>query len=175
MAKKVAVFVDGANVFHTQRKLSWNVDLEKLLNYCGSYGELVEAIYYTGVPSDGSIKRYLDKLAYIGYSLVTKPIKEIHDAATEQTIWKANLDVEMVLDMRDLADRYDIAVLVSGDGDFERALTRLKSMGKEVKVISAKGSVATEILYAVGGMNFIDFASIKDIVERKESKDCRAE
>lgn len=164
--KRVAVFLDGANLFFTQKKLGWNVDNERLLEYCKAFGNVVEAVYYTGVNQDDKQKKYRDKLAYIGYSLVTKPIKTIYDSINGCTTQKANLDVEIVLDMFNMVERYDVAVLISGDGDFERALQQLKSRGKEVKVISTRGLVANELVYTAG-INYIDLLSIKEIVERK--------
>lgn len=164
--KRIAVFLDGANCFYTQKKMGWNIDAEKLLDYCKGYGEIVEAAYYTGTTTDNNQKKYLDKLAYIGYSLVTKPVKTMRDHTTGQAIQKANLDVEIVLDMFNLIDHYDMAILVSGDGDFERALQQLKSRGKEVKVISTRGCVASELVYAMG-INYIDWLSIRETIERK--------
>lgn len=61
--KRVAVFLDGANCFYTQKKIGWNIDAEKLLNYCKKYGEVVEAVYYTGVSVGSSQRKFLDKLA----------------------------------------------------------------------------------------------------------------
>ena len=164
--KKVAVFLDGANCFYTQKKMGWNIDAEKLLDYCKEYGEVVEATYYTGVSAETNQKKYHDKLAYIGYALVTKPVKTMYDQTTGQTTQKANLDIEIVLDMFNMIDRYDMAILISGDGDFERALQQLKSRGKEVKVISTRGCVASEIVYAMG-INYIDLLGIRETVERK--------
>ena len=165
--KRVAVFLDGANCFYTQKKIGWNIDAEKLLNYCKKYGEVVEAVYYTGVSVGSSQRKFLDKLAYMGYSLVTKPIKTITDHTTGQSTQKANLDIEIVLDMFNMIDRYDIAILISGDGDFERAIQQLKSRGKEVKVISTRSSVAIELVHAIG-INYIDLLGIRELVERKD-------
>lgn len=165
--KKVAVFLDGANCFYTQRKMGWDIDAEKLLSYCKGFGNVVEAVYYTGIdicPSN-SQQKYYDKLAYIGYSLVTKPVKTIYDPESGKTVQKANLDVEIVLDIFNMIDRYDIAVLISGDGDFERAIKQLKSRGKEVKVLSTRGFVASELVRTVG-INYIDFLKIREIIER---------
>ena len=164
--KKVAVFLDGANCFYARKTLGWNIDTEKLLDFCKGYGEVVEAIYYTGVCPESNQKKFLDKLAYIGYSLVTKPVKTICDHVTGQSTQKANLDIEIVIDMFNMIDRYDTAILISGDGDFERAIQQLKSRGKEVKVISTKGNVAAELVYATG-INYIDFLDIRELVERK--------
>jgi uncharacterized LabA/DUF88 family protein len=168
--KKIAVFVDGSNFYYTQKELGWKVDSERLLDYCKQYGEVIEAIYYTGVSSEGNQRKFHDWLAYNGYSLVTKPIKTITDFATGHTTQKANLDIEIVLDMFNMIDRYDMAILVSGDGDFERALQQLKSRGKEVKVISSRGSVATELVHATG-INYIDLLAIREAVERKASEE----
>ncbi len=164
--KKVAVFLDGANCFYTQRKMGWNIDIEKLLTYCKGYGEVIEAGYYTGVSDDTNQKKYLDKLAYVGYSLITKPVKTMYDQTTGQTSQKANLDIEIVIDMFNMIDRYDLAILISGDGDFERAIQQLKSRGKEVKVISTRDCVATELVHAMG-INYIDLLGIREEIERK--------
>ena len=164
--KKVAIFMDGANSFYTQKKMGWQIDAEKLLNYCKEYGEIVEAVYYSGDTDDVKQRSFLNKLAYIGYSLETKPVKTIRDYETGETSQKANLDVEIVLDMFNMIDRYDMAILISGDGDFERALRQLKSRGKEVKVISTRGCVATELVHAMG-INYIDLLAIRETVERK--------
>ena len=164
--KKIAVFLDGANFFYTQKKLGWDVDTERLLDYCKDFGQVVEATYYTGATSDAKQKRYHDFLAYIGYSLVTKPVKTIFDPTSGFSTQKANMDIEIVLDMFNMIDRYDMAILISGDGDFERALQLLKSRGKEVKVISTRGCVASELVHATG-INYIDLLAIRETVERK--------
>lgn len=166
--KRIAVFVDGGNFYHTQKKLGWDVDSERLIDFCKQFGDVAEAIYYTGSSNDAKQRKYHDFLAYTGYSLVTKPVKTIYDQTTGQTTQKANLDIEIVLDMFNMIDRYDMAILVSGDGDFERALQQLKSRGKEVKVISTRGCVATELVHATG-VNYIDLLAIREIVERKIS------
>lgn len=164
--KRVAVFLDGSNVFYMQKRLGWIIDVEKLLSHCKTYGDVVEATYYTGFTGESAQIRYLDRLAHMGYALVTKPIKTIHDVENGQAIQKSNLDVEIVIDMFDMIDRYDVAVLISGDGDFERAVRQLKSRGKEVKVISSRCSAATELVYAAG-INYVDVVSIREDVERK--------
>ena len=164
--KRVAVFLDGANFYFTQKKMGWTVDTERLLEHCKQYGDLVEALYYTGAPMDSSQKKFHDMLAYLGYALVTKPVKTIYDHCSGQSLQKANLDVEIVLDMFNMIDRYDMAILISGDGDFERAVQLLKSRGKEVKVISTRGCVANELVHSVG-IHYVDLLALKEVVERK--------
>lgn len=164
--KRVAIFLDGANFFYTQKKLGWNIDAERLLNHCMNFGDVIEAIYYTGISAENNYKKYINKLAYIGYSLVTKPVKTIFDQYSGTYTQKANMDIEIVMDMFNMIDRYDVAILISGDSDFERALQLLKSRGKEIKVISTKGCVATELVHTAG-INYIDFLSVREAVERK--------
>lgn len=163
--KRIAVFVDGENLFYTQKKLNWHIDVKKLLCFCRSFGNVVEATYYKGVSADCKQQKYLDMLAYIGYSLETKQVKIIKDHESGVTIQKANLDVEIVLDMFSSIDKFDVAILISGDSDFDRPLRRLKACGKEIKVISTKGFVATELVH-VAGVNYIDFTDIREVVER---------
>ena len=163
--KRVAFFVDGNNMFYTQRGLGWSVDAKKLLDFCKQFGNVVEATYYAGSSGEESQLKFYDLLAHNGYSLVTKPIKNV--GGQNQ---KANLDVELAIDCIALADRYDVAVIVSGDGDFEYAIRRLKSWGKEVKVVSTKNCVASELVRAVG-MHYIDLLSVREQVERAQSED----
>ena len=161
--KRISVFVDGANFFFMQiDDLKWFADPKKILDYIEvNHGEIVDAFYYIGTdaPPEAKQKAFLDALPRMGYSLVTKQIK------TFETKKKANLDIEIVLDMFNTIDHYDTAVLISGDGDFERALQLLKARGKKFIVIATEKFVARE-LRAVAGRHYVDFADIKDDVEK---------
>lgn len=162
--KRIALFLDGANCYHTQEKMGWRIDTKKLLNYCNLYGEIVEAVYYTGVSENKNQKRYLDKLNCDGYSLNTKPIKTIYDRNTGTYFHKGNMDVEITVDMLSMIDRYDVAILVSGDGDFNCVLQQLISKGKEVKIISTQCCVASDFVHSAD-IKYIDLCGIRDIVE----------
>ena len=161
---RIAVFIDGSNFFYMQTKdLGEFLDPKKLLEYLTQFGEITDAYYYTGEDElhDAKQQGYLDALSHMGYSLVTKRIKTIFDPQTGTTKRKANLDIEIVLDMFNTIDNYDMAVLVSGDGDFERALQLLKSRGKLFKVLATDTFVATEIR-RVAGMHYINLSDIAD-------------
>ncbi len=164
---RVAVFIDGANYLYMQKQLDWHIDTKKILEYCKQFGSLEDAYYYIGIEAHPEARQqaYLDALTNMGYSLVTKPIKTIYDSSTGKTIQKANLDIEIVLDLFNTIDLYDMAILISGDGDFERALQLLKARGKKFKVIATAGLVAKEIKY-VCGMHYIDFKDIKEFVQK---------
>ncbi len=159
---RVALFIDGSNFFYMQtRDLGYFLDPKKLLQYVSQMGEITDAYYYTGEDDlqDARQQGYLDALVHMGYSLVTKRIKTIVDSQTGATRRKANLDIEIVLDMFNTIDNYDMAVLVSGDGDFERALQLLKSRGKQFKVLATDNFVASEIR-RIAGMHYINLADI---------------
>lgn len=165
---RVAVFIDGANYFFMQKNLGWFFDAQKILNYCKNFGDIEDAYYYIGTdaPPEARQNAYLTALTNIGYSLVTKPIKTIYSSDTGTSTQKANLDIEIVLDMFNTIENYDLAVLISGDGDFERALQLLKARGKKFKVIATTAMVAKEIRN-VCGMHYIDFSDIRDLIEKK--------
>jgi uncharacterized LabA/DUF88 family protein len=161
---KVSIFIDGRNIFHAQRVIGWRIDYVKLLKWASAFGEIVDAIYYTGVDAvEAKDQKFLDFLTYNGYSLETKNIKRILQTDGSYDA-KANLDIEIVLDMFNTINCYDMAILLSGDGDFERALRLLKARGKQFKVLSVQGMVASEIR-TFAGMHYIDIASLRSIIE----------
>lgn len=165
---RISVFLDGANFFFMQKeKLKWFADPKRLLDWVSTKGDINEAFYYIGqdAPPAARQQAFLDALPGMGYSLVSKQIKTIYDTKTGTSKKKANLDIEVVLDMFNTIDHYDMAVLVSGDGDFERALQLLRARGKQLLVIATDGFIARE-LRAVAGRHFIDMEAIRSDIER---------
>ena len=168
---RISVFLDGANFFFMQKQaLSWFADPKKILDYIGTEGDIVDAFYYIGqdTPPEAKQQSYLDALPLMGYSLITKPIKTQYDAKTGANNKKANLDIEIVLDMFNTIDSYDKAVLISGDGNFERALTLLRAKGKQFTVIATDKFIAKE-LRNVAGRHYTRFDDIRDKVEKTPS------
>lgn len=164
--ERVALFVDGANMFYLQRKLGFHIDYKKLLDYFTEGKELYNAFYYTGLnaPSEVKDRKFLEAMTYIGYTVRTKHIKEIVDSESGETIQKANLDIEIVIDMFNTVDQYDVAILLSGDGDFERAVELIRTKGKRVIAASTKGMASYELVNAVD--KYIDLAFIRDRIEK---------
>ncbi|NLA26261.1 MAG: NYN domain-containing protein [Firmicutes bacterium] len=164
---RISLFVDGGNFFYMQRNdLGWWVDPRKLLDYIRSKGELIDANYYVGkdVHPEARQDKYLRALTYMGYSLITKDLKNVlrEDGTYKQ---RANLDIEIVLDMFNTIEHYDMAVLVSGDGDFERSISLLKARGKRYLVMATKNLIARELREAVG-MHYEDFHDLRGYVEK---------
>lgn len=132
--ERVAIFVDGANMFYAQRVLGWHLDFARVIEYFTRGRELYNAFYYTGVqvPPDTSQRDFLTALRHLGFTIREKSIKETLDQSSNAVIRRANLDIEIVVDMFNTVTRYDIAILMSGDGDFERAVELIRSKGKKL-------------------------------------------
>ena len=107
--EKIALFIDGANLYATSRSLGFDIDYRKLLTFFQKKGYLLRANYYTAIIEDqeySSIRPLIDWLDYNGYKVVTKPAKEFTDATGRRKI-KGNMDIELAIDARELADHCD--------------------------------------------------------------------
>ena len=136
--ERVALFIDGANLYATSKSLGFDIDYKRLLTFFRQKGQLVRALYYTALAEDqeySSIRPLIDWLDYNGYTMVTKPTKEFTDALGRRKV-KGNMDIELAVDAMRLADNLDHIVLFSGDGDFKSLVAALQQKGKRVSVIS---------------------------------------
>lgn len=136
--ERLAVFIDGANLYATSKALGFDIDYKRLLADLNTRGYLVRAFYYTALIEDqeySSIRPLIDWLDYNGYRVVTKPTKEFFDSTGRRKI-KANLDIELAVDAMEIADAVDHVLLFSGDGDFRRLVEALQRRGKKVSVAS---------------------------------------
>jgi uncharacterized LabA/DUF88 family protein len=168
--KRVSIFVDGANMFYTQKKgLGWFFDPAKLLRVLCGDDSLTDAYWYMGVKADPESKdeNFKRFLSFTGYTVRSKTLKTMYDSDSGDSTQKANLDIEIVMDMFNTIDRYDKAILLSGDGDFERALELLRARGKEIKVVSTPNWIAAELRMAVGS-HFVDLNELRAKIERKD-------
>lgn len=163
---RILFMVDGSNHFYAMKREGWQVDPGKLRQYAEKWGDIIEARYYLSVWTDERSEgrdKFKKALVWMGYSIVSLPIKEIE--TSDGIIEKSNADVRMALDAYMALDTYDMLVLVSGDGDFAYLLEILKSRGKMVKVISTRAFVAKEIIELVG-QDFYDLNDMRADVER---------
>ncbi len=140
MAKdqRIALFIDGANLYATTKTLGFDIDYKRLLKEFQSQGLLVRAFYYTALIEDqeySSIRPLIDWLDYNGYRVVTKPTKEFVDSTGRRKV-KGNMDIELAIDALELAPFIDHAILFSGDGDFRSLVESLQRRGVRVTVIS---------------------------------------
>src|SRR5476649_1228810 len=136
--EKIALFIDGANLYATAKSLGFDIDYKKLLTEFRSRGYLLRAFYYTAVIEDqeySSIRPLIDWLDYNGYSVVTKATKEFVDQTGRRKI-KGNMDIELAVDAMEIAGTIDHMVLFSGDGDFRSLVEAVQRRGVRVTVIS---------------------------------------
>jgi Uncharacterized conserved protein len=144
---RIALFIDGANLYAAARSLNIDLDFKKVLDFFADGGRLVRAYYYTAVVEGeefSPIKPLVDWLDYNGFTVVTKPVKRFTDAQGN-TRTKGNMDVEIAVDMLELAPHIDRAVLFSGDGDFRRLVQAVQSKGVRVSVVSTMKSQPPQI------------------------------
>ncbi|EKY26846.1 NYN domain-containing protein [Brevundimonas diminuta] len=144
---RIALFIDGANLYSAARALNCDLDFKKLSQRFTGEGRLIRAYYYTAVIEGeefSPIRPLVDWLDYNGFTVVTKPVKRYVDAQGHSRT-KGNMDMEIAVDMLELAPRLDHAVLFSGDGDFRRLVQAMQSKGVRVTVVSTVKSQPPQI------------------------------
>lgn len=171
--ERIALFVDGANLYATAKALGFDIDYKRLLTLFRTKGHLIRALYYTALAEDqeySSIRPLVDWLDYNGYTMVTKPTKEYTDSFGRRKI-KGNMDIELSVDAMRLADSLDHIVLFTGDGDFRALVAALQLKGKRVSVVSTlqttPAMVADELRRQAD--QFIDLAQLEEDICRDPS------
>ena len=167
---KLALFIDGANLYATVKALGFDIDYKHLLREFRGWGTLVRAYYYTAIIEDqeySSIRPLIDWLDYNGYAVVTKATKEFIDAAGRRKV-KGNMDIELAVHAMELAEHIDHLVLFSGDGDFRPLVEAMQRRGVRVTVISTIASqppiVADELRRQAD--DFVDIIELQPFVSR---------
>ena len=172
--ERCAIFIDGANLYSASRNLGFDVDYRSLLEFFRSRTAVVRAYYYSALLDTeeySPLKPLTDWLSYNGFSLVTKPAREFTDAMGRRRV-KGNMDVELAVDMMEIAPRIDHAVLFSGDSDFRRLVESVQRQGVRVSVIS---SVRTQPPMVADDLrrqadHFVELAEIASEFTRRPSE-----
>jgi uncharacterized LabA/DUF88 family protein len=172
--EKIALFIDGANLYATAKSLGFDIDYRRLLQEFQSKGYLLRAYYYTALAEDqeySSIRPLIDWLDYNGYTVVTKPTKEFVDASGRRKI-KGNMDIELAVHVMEMADSIDHLVLFSGDGDFRSLVEAVQRKGRKVTVVSTLSTqppmIADELRRQAD--HFVDLAQMRAQVGRDPSE-----
>lgn len=137
--ERVALFIDGANLYSAARSLGFEIDYRRLLESFRKESHLVRAFYYTALVEDqeySPLRPLIDWLDYNGFTMVTKPAKEYTDAMGRRKV-KGNMDIELAIDVMEMAPHVDHVVLFSGDGDFRRLVEAVQRKGVRVSVVSS--------------------------------------
>jgi uncharacterized LabA/DUF88 family protein len=156
--ERVAVFVDGANLYHSIKSYYRGVlDYDRLLDAAVGERKLLRATFYIVEKQEtdesqgtASTRSFVYNLNKFGYKVRSKPLV-VHESLTpegERTVsHKGDWDIGVVVDMMRLADHADTYVLVSGDGDYVEAVEYLQSeKGIRVEVISAAQCTSQALL-----------------------------
>lgn len=162
MSKNVGVFVDVANLYYAAKSAGVDVDYVTLLKGALRGRDLIRAYAYSGLdPENENQRKFIDFLSKNGYKVVVKDIRKYGDGKI-----KANLDIELVVDLFRLADRMDVAVVISGDGDFAPALRALQDKGVRAEVISFRGNTSSDLIAVAD--EFIDIMKVVQVGRTKK-------
>jgi uncharacterized LabA/DUF88 family protein len=171
---KLAIFIDGPNLYAVSKTLGFDIDFRRLLREFASFGTLLRAFYYTALTEDqelSSVRPLVDWLAYNGYTVVTKLMKEFVDASGRRRT-NATMDVELTVDAMELAGRIDEMVLLSGDGNFRSLVEAVQRRGVRVTVVS---SIACQPAMIAEGLRrqadtFVDLKELESKIVRNRGE-----
>jgi uncharacterized LabA/DUF88 family protein len=171
---RIALFIDGANLYATAKNLNIDIDYKRLLAEFQRRGTFLRAYYYTAVVEDQEfslIRPLIDWLDYNGYTVITKLTKEFVDASGRRKV-KGNMDIELAVHAMELARHIDQMVLFSGDGDFRSLVEAVQRQGVRVTVVSTISSqppmVADELRRQAD--EFVDLGELRSKVSRVPSE-----
>jgi uncharacterized LabA/DUF88 family protein len=171
---KLALFIDGPNLYATAKALGFEIDYKRLLEEFHNWGTLVRAYYYTAIVEDqeySSIRPLIDWLNYNGYRVITRPTKEFVDAAGRRKV-KGNMDVELAVHAMELAEHIDHMVLFSGDGNFRPMAEAIQRRGVRFTVVSSLASeppiVADELRRQAD--DFVDIVELQPFISRHSNE-----
>jgi uncharacterized LabA/DUF88 family protein len=172
--ERIALFIDGANLYASAKSLGFDIDYKRLLKEFQTKGRLIRAFYYTALVDDqeySSIRPLVDWLDYNGYSVVTKPTKEFVDSMGRRKV-KGNMDIELAVTAMEMANYIDSMVLFSGDGDFRSLVEAVQRKGVRVSVVSTVSTqpamVADELRRQAD--EFIDLVTLMPRIGRDPSE-----
>ena len=168
--EKIALFIDGANLYAASKTLGFDIDYRKLLKAFQKRGYLLRAYYYTALVEDqeySSIRPLIDWLDYNGYKVITKAAKEFTDATGRRKV-KGNMDIELAVDAMEQSETVDHLVLFSGDGDFTTLVDALQRKGRKVSVVSTMATQPAMIADDLRRQadHFIDLMTLKAEIGR---------
>lgn len=171
--EKIALFIDGANLYAAAKALGFDIDYRKMLKHFQKRGYVMRAYYYTALIEDqeySSIRPLIDWLDYNGYKVITKPAKEFVDSSGRRKV-KGNMDIELTIDAMELSASIDHAVLFSGDGDFRSLVDALQRRGCKVTIVSTMSSNPPMIADDLrrNADHFIDIKTLQEEIGRVPS------
>lgn len=179
--ERLALFIDGANLYSAARAVGLEIDFRKLLKEFQNRGRLIRVNYYTVLVENDDyspIRPLVDWLAYNGFNVVKKPAREFVDREGRKRV-RGNMDVELAVDMLEAAGWADHIVLFSGDGDFRRLVEAVKAKGVRVSVVSTMNATPPMIADDLRreADTFIELVDLGELIARprRETSEAPAE
>lgn len=157
---RVVVFIDGGSLFYAAMQMDIEVDYSRLLERLVNGGRLIHAHFYTGVdPNNDKQKGFLYWMQCNGYRVVAKDL--VQAAGTK----RANLNVEIAIDMMRLAPYCDTMILVSGDGDLTAALNFVTYRGVQSEVVGLRSMISEQLINVAD--YYTDLAMIRQQIQKR--------
>ena len=157
---RIAIFIDGSNLFYAALQLGIEINYTKLLRYLTANSRLLRCFFYTGVDQTNDKQQsFLLWMRRHGYRVVTKELTQLADGSK-----KVDLNVEIAVDMMTLVKYYDTAVLVSGDGDLAYAVNAVSYQGARVEVVSLRTMTSDSLINYADC--YIDLSDIKEHIQK---------
>jgi len=162
---KAKIYIDGANIFYTQKKLGWSLDWQKVKDYLNQKWDVVDYRYYIGLKQgDDKIRNYLKYLDYLDITVISKPLKVIkisknhHQSQLHnyKEVYKCNFDVEISTDISFDRTKIDEIILFSGDSDFKYLVEKIKTVGKRFIIFSSRKTISWELKLVASEYYFIE-------------------
>lgn len=144
MAKRVMIFIDGSNLYHSAKNVGIKVDYEKLKDVLAGDRDLIRPYLYCSDPHIQAQTNFFNKLKYIGYEVKTTELKKYGN----EKPFEKGVDIMLTTDLLLYCakDLYDIAILVTGDKDYIPAVKAVKEMGKRIEIAGFKCCTAKELV-----------------------------
>lgn len=169
--------VDGHSMFYVQQKLGWFFDPRRLLELAaagpaearpGHADAIAAAFWYTGLKDAADQRPFRDALTSLGFTVRAKLLRELGNDSDQRQFARANLDVEIAVDLLTVAHRCDEVWLLSGSRDLERLVEVLRARGLRIVLMSTDGMVPRELRNAAD--RFVDLASLRPQLEKAEAQ-----
>ena len=153
--ERVGIFIDVQNMYYSARQLKGKLDFDALLQACVLDRRLIQASAYVVESKEIDQSGFIAMLQQRAIEVRRKTLKIRADGSM-----KGDWDMEMALDILDMAPKLDVVVLVSGDGDFTSLVRRVKTMGPKVEVVAFPRNTAKSLLEAADRFHPLDRRSM---------------
>ena len=168
--ERLGLFIDGSNLHASLKAINLDIDYKLLKKEFMRRGKLLRAYYYTALLEDDEnspLRPLVDWLSYNGFTLVTKSAKEYTDSLGRRKV-KRNMDIELAVNVMELAPHLDHIVIFSGDGDFCSLVESIQRQGVRVSIVSTTRSQPSMISDDLRRQadNFIELEDLRSIIGR---------